>query len=705
MPRLKSALLACTAMAALSAAGVAVAQEQPGAGASTQLEEVVVTAQRRSERLQDVPMQANVMTQETLRQANVRNVQDAISLVPNMTLDRANTYHSSYITLRGITQIENADPPVAVIVDGVPQTNQRQVNPSLYDVKQVEILKGPQGALYGRNAEAGAINIVTNPPTNDFSGAVSTAYSRGNTWNVGANVSGPIVPDKLLFRLAGEYASSDGLIKNTFLDRGADFIDHDYSVRARILLTPTEKLSIDGRVEYANFRAGSNYYSPVFSANPNDFVLPQENLPGVSWGKNYSLTAKIDYDLGFATLTGITGYSQVDEDNLSDLDFRNPVQSPGGFLGLGIQIGVGQSLAAKIFSQEVRLVSAAGGPIRYSVGAYYVGTTRYYRTSVFVDQGQGGREQFNPELLLSNQYTYDDNHAYAGFGQVDFDITDKLMLTGGFRYDVDERNQLNLVTGLEREKKFQKAQPKATITYKFSTDTLAYATYGVGFRSGGFNTPNSAIPIFKQESLDNVEVGLKSTFLQGRLRVNGALYQENVKNYQWFFVDATSGSQVIGNIDKVRIRGAELEVQAAPLEGLTVNIGVGYTDTNIRKFAAAPQFVGNKSPRNIPFSTTGSVQYKREVRDGTDMVLHADYQYNNKKYWMVDNGAVQHSWTLVNARIGFERAGAGVYIFGKNLTDQKHYTEYQPQAYTGEDVDLGFLGQPRTYGVELSYRF
>lgn len=704
----KQALLASAAGFMVLGAAGAQAQAtsaQPAAETISPEGDIVVTAQRRSEHLRDVPIQVNAFSSQTLQDAGVRNVQDAISLVPNMTLDRANVYHSSYITLRGITQIENADPPVAVIVDGVPQTNQRQVNPSLYDVQQVEILKGPQGSLYGRNAEAGAINIVTKAPTNVLSGAWNVSYGNGKTVNAGATVSGALIKDVLLFRVGAEYTRSDGLLANTFTGGNADFIDHDDTFRGRLIFKPTDRFTLDARGEYSDFRAGSNYYSAVFSANANDYRLPQNNLTGVSFGNTSNYTLKADYDLDFSTVTGITGYSRVHEDNYSDLDFRNPVQSPGGFNNFGIQIGVGQQLVAKIFSQEIRLVSRSDSPFRYSIGAYYLNTRRDYRTRVFVDVNGSGDQQFNPTQVISDQFTHDDNNSYAGFGQVDYDIADNLTLTGGFRYDVDDRAQTNLLTGLVRRKSFKKPQPKATLGWKFAPGQLLYVTYGKGFRSGGFNTPNSAIPIFKDESLDNFEAGFKTSFAGGKIRLNGAVYRESVNNFQYFFVDASSGSQVIANIDRVDITGAELELEATPFRGLTANVGAGYTHTDIRRFGLFPAYVGNKTPRNIPFSSTGSIQYRGKVRNSLTFSARAEYQYNNKKYWTIDNGSVQNDWTIISGRLGIETGGFGIYVFGKNLTDARYYTEYQPQAYTGEDVDLGFRGQPRSYGVELRYKF
>lgn len=679
----------------------AAASAQPTTG----VEEVVVTAQRREERLQNVPIQVTAFTSQKILDAGIKNTADAINHLANITFDKGDTYHGSFITLRGMTEINNADPPIAMVVDGVPLTSQKQMNMNLFDVERIEVLKGPQGALYGRNAVGGAINIVTKAPSNDFEGFADATYGKGNYLDAAAGVSGPLVRDKLLFRLSADYKTDDGRIENTFRQDKVDFIDHDWSIRGRILAMPTDRLTLDARAEYNDFRAGSNYYSAVLSGDPNDFVLPQFNVPSYTYGDSTSLTFKGDYRLDLGTLTAITGYARIKEIDRADLDFRNPIDSPGGFFGTGLQLGQGQDQYIEMTSQEVRLVSNSDQRFRWLFGGYYLHTHRNLLTRGFVDLTGDPSQIDNPALLIAYQSESNHNDAYAAFGQADFDVTDKLTLTGGLRWDRDERNQINLVSGLERSDAFSRVQPKVTLTFKPVEDKLLYATFSTGFRSGGFNAPSVSIPIFSPEHLKNFEAGFKASFFDRRLILNGAAYLTKVDNYQFFFVDALSASQIIANLDKVEIKGVELEAQAVLAPGLEATAAVGTTDSSIEKSTLFPGSEGNKTPRTVPVSFSSSLQYRHPLSGDFDGLARIDWQYYGKKYWGVDNLDVQDPYSIVNLRVGVERGGSGLYLWARNVGNAKYYSEYVPGTYSGLDIDIGHLGQPRSYGVELRARF
>jgi iron complex outermembrane receptor protein len=665
---IKTELLAGTAMGALVAfcAPHAFAQTAPAGDQVTTVEEVVVTSQRREERLQNVPIQVTAFTSQKISDAGIKTTEDAISHIANITFDHGDTYHGTFITLRGMTEINNADPPIAMVVDGVPLTNQKQLNMNLFDVERIEVLKGPQGALYGRNAVGGAINIVTKAPSNEFEGFGDVSYGNGNYFDGSAGISGPLVKDKLLFRVSGNYKSDDGRIDNTFRNDKVDFIGHDYSIRARLLAMPTDRLTLDARAEYNDFRAGSNYYSAVFSGNPNDFVDPQFNVPGFTYGRSTDLTLKADYKLDFGTLTSITAYNSLGEIDRADLDFRNPVDSPGGFYGTGLKLGQGQDQFIDMTSQEIRLVSNSDQRFRWLAGGYYLHTKRDLRTRGFIDF-TGDPNQIDTGILLANQNESNSNNAYAAFAQLDFDITDQLTLTGGLRYDRDERQQTNLVSGQVRSKDFSWTQPKVTLTYKPDEDRLLYATYGTGFRSGGFNAPNVSITVFDPEHLQNFEVGFKSAFFGRRLILNGAAYLSKINNYQFFFVDALSASQIIANIDKVTIKGVELEAQAVLAPGLEATAAIGTTNTSIDRSSLFPGAVGNKTPRTVPISISSSLQYRHQVSGDIDGMARVDWQHYGKKYWGVDNADVQDPYDIVNLRVGLERGGAGIYLWAKNI--------------------------------------
>ncbi len=683
----------------------AVSQDSAAPQPVAQVGEVVVTSQKRSELLSEVPIQIDAFTAQQISDAGIKTTEDALAHVANITFDHGDTYHGTFITARGLTEINNADPPVSVVVDGVPLVNQKQLNLNLFDIQQIEVLKGPQGSLYGRNAEGGAINITTQQPTNNFHGYGDFTYTNGDYRDLTAGVSGPLIQDKLLFRLSGDAKSRDGLIDNTFRGDESDFINHDDTVRGQLIYHATDRLTLDGRLEYNDFRGGSNYYSAVFSSNPNDFELPQFNFPSFTYGNSTSATLKGDYKFDFGTLTSISNYYKLEEIDRADLDFRNPVQSPLGIFGAGFQAGQGQNQFLEQESQEVRLASRADQRFRWLIGGYYLHTNRALVTRAFVDVDSQPSEFDTIPLLFANQSTNDHNDAYAGFAQVDFDILPNLTLTGALRYDNDRREQINLVSGSGRTADFNRLQPKATLTYRPAPDRLVYITYGTGFRSGGFNAPAAPIPLFADEHLDNYEAGFKAAFFSRRLQINGAAYLSNVENYQFFFVDATTASQVIGNIEHVRIKGVEFEVNAALAPGLDFNGAVGATDTDIRRSSIFPDAVGKYTPRTIPVSATASLQYRRRLLGDLDGLARADWKYYGDKYWGVDNAAVQNPYSIVNLRVGIERGGLGIYAFSNNLLNSDYYSEYFQKNYSGLDIDFGYRGEPRTYGVELRGKF
>jgi iron complex outermembrane receptor protein len=275
-----------------------------------------VTAQRREEKLQDVPVAVTALTATDIIARGIGSTRDVLPSVPNVTYDESFTIGNSFVSIRGVAQINNADSPIAIVVDGVPQNNQKQLRMELFDVERIEVLKGPQGALYGRNAIGGALNIVTQRPTNDFKGWVDAGYGSGNTASVAGAVSGPISPDKALFRLSAAYKDSDGQIDNVYLDEKVDFYTSK-DVRGRVILTPSDALEIDLRASWSNLDGGATRDAsmpPNDPANANREKSPNSDVLGDSEREITDGTAKIDWHTGSGTLTSITGYTDLSED-------------------------------------------------------------------------------------------------------------------------------------------------------------------------------------------------------------------------------------------------------------------------------------------------------------------------------------------------------------------------------------------------------
>jgi iron complex outermembrane receptor protein len=244
-----------------------------------------------------------------------------------------------------------------------------------------------------------------------------------------------------------------------------------------------------------------------------------------------------------------------------------------------------------------------------------------------------------------------------------------------------------------------------TLTYKPVEGLLFYGTYSTGFRSGGYNSPSSPVPVFPQETLKNYEGGFKAQFFDKRLTLNGAYFIEDVRNYQYYYVIASIGAQVVDGIGKVRIQGLELEATAKLSSDLTLTGAIGTINSRILNGAADPADIGNRTPRTIPFSSNAGLQYTPELGDNIKGLFRVDWQHIGKKYWTSDNKFVQNPYDLVNLRVGADFGQLGIYAFSKNLLNSKYYTDYYPSKYSGLDVDIGFRGMPRSYGVEASMKF
>lgn len=679
----------------LSLSGIAGAE-----AGSEAVEEIVVTAQKRPELIQNVSAQVDVLTAQGLESLQLRQTPDIATVVPNLTVARNDTYSNSTIVLRGLTQANNSDVPVAVIIDGVPQDDSKQFNTHLFDISQIEVLKGPQGSLYGRNAEAGAIIITTAAPTNDFRGFADVSYGKGSTLESSAWLSGALLPDRILFRVSGNYARSDGLINNAFTGDHPDYVDYDRSVRASLRFMISDQFKVDLVGQIGGFRAGTTFFAPVFSGDPNDFQDPQGNFPGRDTGHQQFYSAKVEANLGFATLTSVSGYTRISEHQISDVDFTNPVQHPEVF-----QVGDNQPSSNRIWSEELRLVGSDSGPLRWLTSADYLDSSQLLSTNIFFDTGNPGSDPFNPALLLVSSPANNKRSNFGLSGQLDYDLIENLTLTAGIRYDKDRRKQVNLASGVGREADFSAVQPKFTATYKLTSTLLTYATYGVGFRSGGFNQPNFAIPIFAEEKLENFEVGLKSQWLDRKLTVNAAGFTGKVKNYQYSYIDFATASPVTGNIDRVRLSGGEVETRFSPVGGLNVFANMGVSVPKITALPQFPQYVGNHTPRANDYTVQGGFDYAVSVSRQAEFFFGSNVQFNSRTYWFIDNTDVQKSRTYLMGSFGVRRGPYTATVWGRNLLDTRAYDTYDPNQATGLGRDVGYPNRPLSFGVELTARF
>src|SRR5688572_8481517 len=441
-------MLAC--LAALCASAPDLPAQTPAA--TTSLEEVIVTARKRDETSLDVPVAVNVFTAEDIEAAGIERPQDFIDLTPNMTLVQTQNQGTSFVTVRGISQARNSEPSVAVVIDGVAMANPSQFNQELIDIESIQVLKGPQGALYGRNAIGGAILITSKQPTDEFEGRISAGYESGPGYRVGATLSGPI-SDTLRYRATVSYLDTDGYIDNPFLGEEADPYE-DLSARGLLVWEPNDGFRADLRAYISDVSTQALYFNITESVN--DTSLPvRVNNPGINDRELSGASLKLDWSSSFGTLTSVTAYDKLEEILTGDQFNFLPIEESVLFQFFQADQTQHQFLDVEAISQELRFTSPANQRVRWIAGAYGIWTDRYISTGNVIDLGTGAAEVRRTPLPKADFVTFtclppactqvtfladsQDNFAWSVFGELAFDLTSKLEASLALRYDEDER--------------------------------------------------------------------------------------------------------------------------------------------------------------------------------------------------------------------------------------------------------------------------
>ena len=724
---------AITLAACMLAAAPAAAQSAPAEAAAEEEDEgIVVTALRREESLQDTPAAVTAFNAQTIQNAGIERPADFIALTPNVNLVETQNAGNAFVIIRGITQNRNSEPSVAVIVDGVQQVNPAQFNQDLFDIAQIEVLKGPQGGLYGRNAIGGAIIITTKKPTDEFEGNVTVGVDNGFGYFLRGGISGPL-SDNAFFRVAGSYYDTDGFIENTFLGEDADPVK-DFSLRANLLLEPTDRLTVDLRGSMNQLRTQGLYYNIV--ADVNDIAPVRVNNRGQNDRDIYNLSLKLEYEGDNAVFTSVTSYDTLEEILTGDAFDFLPI--PDSFFfnlfeaifgaGNGFDLNQAQYLDVEAISQEVRLASPDDGrAFNWMVGGYLIDTTRFISTGNMIDTGNGVFPVFRtPSTNPQNpQFTFlsdgQENFAWALFANAGLELSPELRVDGSLRYDRDRRRQTTLTpqgflpvvpgvpqaqSGEVRTAIFDDWQPKITLTYEPTDDLTLYGGYSRGFRSGGFNqtgvgaeaVSNGIVgvgDIFEAETADTFEIGFKSQ--TGPLTVNGAAYTTKSENSYFFVFLAASSTQNLGNIPEVKLSGFELEANLEVTEHLDLNAAIGVTYSDIKDFAD-PTVIGNEAPQISRSTINLGVQYAGPISERVDGLFRVDYRRTGKTWWEPFNTTVRDPIDIVDARVGVSVDGWSLTAFAANLFDETYNAEFSPGGFV-------FRARPARYGAEIRYEF
>lgn len=721
------------------------------------LGEIVVTGQRRAGKFIDAPVAVSVFTETEIARAGISRPSDFLKLTPNVSfIEGGNSAGDSFINIRGQTAVRNSDANVAVIIDGVQLNVQQEFNADLVDITQIEVLKGPQSALYGRNAAAGAIVIATKPPTDHLSGSVAAEYGSWNSARVVAALGGPLT-DTLNFRGAASVRDTDGPYKS--ITSGENVQRRTVKTgQLRLDWAPIDNLKADLRISATHSEGGALNYNAQFVGLPIGGVpVPvldtnQTNLPYVSnvvsrnVQKRASVSLKLDYETPIGTFTSVTSLSKLNDVYGGDgIPYIPDTGSPGAFTQK-------YGLKNRAFTQEARLASPSEDRLRWMVGVYYLQARSSNRNingqdlagSILPGFEVNGLGTTNPTTTVSNSKQRTTN--FAPFANVQFDILPRLTLDVAGRYDTERRRRREVqpdvpgpVTGVSLNQcvavlnipvdectastKFHKFQPKASLTYKVPSLGSIYVTYGEGFKSGGVNPigtrqvlingaasiglPASSVfvqDVFGPETSKSIEAGFKSQFFDRRLSLNGSIFQTDIRNSQQFEFFPSGGIQAISTIDKIRIKGIEGDFRAQVTDHLQIFGGGGYLDAKVKRFAANPAYEGNKAPLSTKYNINFGAQGTFPISDQWNLLPRVDYTRYGAIWYDVQNtpGTRRDPIDLIDARLGLESDNIQIALWARNLTKTRYNTEAVPLLGTFQVI---YKGLPRSFGAEVRYNF
>ena len=691
-----------------------------------EIEVIQVTSRLRKESILNVPIAITAFSEQEIEDLGIERAGDFIFLTPNMTMVESQNAGTSFITIRGLSQVRNGESPVAVSIDGVLQISPNQFNQDLFDIAQIEVLKGPQGALYGRNAIGGAINITTKMPTEETSGYLETDLGNGGLKSLTGAVSGSL-NENFLYRVTGSYKKFDGLIDNVFLNTPVDF-QKDTNVRARFIWELSADFSADLRLAKGKTSGGAlNFvFQPLFGIN--DANDPSVDIEANNLGYNdrdiSSAALKLDWELEVGTLSFVTATDRLEEIFGGDQFPYSRQPSATSPFGPNVFDGTQvQYLDVNASSYELRLTSEDDPDFRWIAGLYYLQTDRFISSSTGLDLGLGlpvikrtplGSDSISPTLT----FNADDNNnkAYAVFAQFNYNFTKTQELSISGRYDTDKRVQTNRApanfdanAGQVRSADFKKFQPKISYTYTGLDNLSFYGTYSQGFRSGGFNQNgvgeqaslvgvNGVSDLYKAEETANIEAGLKALYPHQSVRFNASIFNTTIDNQHYFLFVGALGAQVLTNIDQVKLIGGEFDFKKSLTKNFDIYGSVGVTNSEIKQFSLNINDKGNKAPYVPNYTINLGFQYNIEFISGWQTMFTLDAERRGKQYWDTSNSTSRDAINLINTRIGFNNNEGdwSVNLWAKNLSNEK---------YNAEWVLGGFAhpAMPRTFGIEVRW--
>lgn len=695
---------------------------QDGNDAATdqrQLDEIVVTAQKREQRLQDVPIAVSAISDLTIEKLDIKNIDDLYGRIPSLffTANSAQTPVTSDWSspaIRGVVK-RSVDPTVGIYLDDVYQPN-LAFDMGFVDLERLEVLRGPQGTLFGRNTSAGAIRLVTKKPTDEYEARVELEAGEYNMLREKVAVSGPIIPQKLAGRLTVQRKTTDGHIKNT--TRDTDQLDSiSTNARAVFNFTPVDNLDAFFTVDYSESDTGTMFGVPEGC----DCFEVDTDLDSRLDNQNFGASLTVNWELPDFTITSATGYRDVE--TFSDYDSD----------GNGTLMDNRQTFtdSAKFLSEEIRLASNGDSQLDWLVGAYgFKSESRHSRTWVTPDttstpEASTFWANFEGLVLSSPQADYD-TEGYAVFGQATLSMMDdRLDLTVGGRYSNETTDfdlDLNFVLPLlsvdntiiaSASETFSDFTPMTSVSYRWTESLMTYFTVAEGFLAGGFQrsaaSEATATRPFGSEQSINYELGVKGDLYDRRVSYSFALFNIEMTDLQVGVIRFIEGLPiaVIDNAADARSRGVEFEVNGQLTERLRVGASLSYTDAEFKEFVDASGLdrSGEQFTAVPEWLGSAEVEYMHPLESGLELSWLASYRYIDDT--IVGSGSFSNpfrnrdKYDVIDASVALSDDAWKVALYVNNLLDDYNVTYSSIGAFnlqTFEDVM-----PPRNFGIRASY--
>ncbi len=721
----------------------AVHAQQAASQRAAAIEEIVVTATKREQSLQDVSISLVAYTGDSLREFAIHDIASLYVQTPSMAYSQAGGEAQIYI--RGIgTNIfgVGADASVGVHQDGVYLGRTQMALNQFLDVERVEVLRGPQGTLYGRNTTGGAINIISRQPGDEWAGYVSGAVGSWNRREIVAAAGGP-VSDIAGIRLAGRYMKDDGYTRNINPGSGVDVDDNDIrQLRAILNFEPSDALRFSLIADWSDFENGNTSVRPRDNLGaaqaqgalpPPPFGQIRNDLDSFHEWDTWGITGTLSYQLSpTLELTSITAYRDYESDFLFNTD--------------GTEVDVTRSnfeYASDQLSQELRLAYAGDGPLSVIGGLYYLREDKEGGLGLI---RASGRPLFGSVPGSTGSFiipSTNETTAWAAFTEATWALNDRVDVILGARYSREKKDDTSSVgavfdlNGLrstatpivfstrEDSRSWSEFTPKIGIDFRASEDILLYASYSEGFKSGGFNSLD-ANPAFDQESVKAFEVGAKSDWLDNRLRLNAAAFYYDYEDLQvsTFINNLT----LTTNAAAATIWGIEADIVARPVPALDITAGISFLDAEYDEFTdrqgnnpdGTPRVLdlsGNTPPNAPEFKGTVQMQYTLDLAGGHAVVMSGRYSYQSRVYFTQFNEDIvgQKGFGLLDARLAWLSADGRweVAAHGRNLSDEEYFLNGVRFTSTSDALldprgignSLGYPAAGRSWGLTLTHSF